>query len=368
MQKSIERSILLNPGPATTTDTVKYAQVVKDICPREKEFGDIMEYISIELTKFVANIQQYSTILFGGSGTAAVEAIISSVVGEDEVIFIINNGAYGERMVEIAKAYELNYIEYKSELFVKLDLKQIEKIIANNKNIKYISVVHNETTTGFLNDIYGLGNICLKYNVELIVDAMSSYGAIPIDMIDMNIAYLASSSNKNLQGMAGVSFVVAKNDSLENIKHKKTRNLYLNLYKQYEGFLKNFQMRFTPPVQTLYALKQAIEETKNETIEKRYERYSKSWETLVQGLDKLNFKCYIQGNIHSKIITVIQEPENKAYNFDDMHDYLLKRGFTIYPGKISALNTFRVANIGNIDYKDIESFLTVLKQYLESWK
>ncbi len=259
----IRRNILLNPGPATTSDTVKLAQIVPDICPREKEFGSIMEFISRELTEFVGSNEKYTTILFGGSGTAAVEAILSSVV-DNKTILIINNGAYGKRMCEIAEIYNLNYIEFKSSPIETINLKELEEVIKKNNEeskinncgaISHLAVVHHETTTGILNDIELLGEICKKYSIEMIVDAMSSFAGIPIDMDKMNIKYLASSSNKCIQGMAGISFVVADKKALNNTQNIKPRNLYLNIYKQYSYFKDNYQMRFTPPVQILYAFK-----------------------------------------------------------------------------------------------------------------
>lgn len=361
----VKRNILLNPGPATTSDGVKYAQVVPDICPREKEFGDIMQYISDELTCFVANPKEYTTVLFGGSGTAAVESILSSVIGED-LVLIINNGAYGSRMCQIAKVYQLNYIEFQNPFDVALDFVTLENLIQKSPyKISYLAVVHNETTTGLLNNVSVIGKICKKYNIDLIVDAMSSFGAIPIDMNQMNISYLAASSNKNLQGMPGVSFVVAHKAKLEATKNLNRRSFYLDLYSQYEYFIKTHQMRFTPPVQTLYALKEAIFQTKAEGIENRYERYKKSWKVLIDGISKLGLKYLVNENNHSKIITAILEPENKNYDFNKMHDYFYNSGITIYPGKVGDLDTFRVANIGEITYKDIQSFLSMLEQYLK---
>ena len=298
----MKRNILLNPGPATTTDTVKNAQVVPDICPREEEFGQVMEFVSKELTNLVAHDDEYTTVLFGGSGTAAVEAMISSVVDKD-ILLIINNGAYGKRICEMAEIYDLNFIEFIGSPVNGIDFIKLEQIISeyntkktsiknklndykgivgryNIKNeddeikiISHIAVIHHETTTGILNDIHRVGGLCSKYNIDLLVDGMSSFAGIPIDMKSSNIKYLASSSNKCIQGMAGVSFVIAEKELLVNTKSIKPRNLYLNLYNQYEYFQKNYQMRFTPPVQVLYALKQAIIETKAETIERRYERY-----------------------------------------------------------------------------------------------
>lgn len=367
----IKRNILLNPGPATTSDTVKLAQVVPDICPREKDFGDVMEYISKELTNFVCSNNKYTTVLFGGSGTAAVESVVSSVVNRDTIL-IINNGAYGKRICEMAEIYNLNYVEFKSSPIEEINLRELEAAINkyNGKEkktdkalISHLAVIHHETTTGLLNDIKAIGRICKKYNIDMIVDAMSSFAGIPIDMEEMNIKYLASSSNKCIQGMAGVSFVIANKEALEETKNIMSRNLYLNIYKQYLYFKDNYQMRFTPPVQILYALKQAIMEAKEETIESRYERYKECCKILWNGLDKLKLKRLVNEKASSMLLTTIVEPEIEGYSFNGMHDYLYSKGFTIYPGKISAQNTFRIANIGQIYPENMVKFVEVLEEY-----
>jgi len=362
----IKRNILLNPGPATTTDSVKYAQVIPDICPREHKFGDLMEYVSTELTKIVADSKDYTTILFGGSGTAVVESVLTSVVPHDKRVLIINNGSYGKRMCQIVEAYGMNYIEFQSSPIEPINLNNLKNIIEENSDISHLAIIHNETTTGLLNNLDDLGQIAKKYNLEFIVDAMSSYAAIPIDMKKQNIHYLLASSNKNIQGMAGVGFVIAKINSIEKLKDIKPRNFYLNLFAQYENFIKSHQMRFTPPVQTLYALKQAIIETKKEGVKNRYKRYSKSWETLTNFLKENNLKYLVDDKYHSKIITSIFIPKN--IDFNDMHDYFFEKGFTIYPGKVADFNTFRVANIGEIDYKDMEIFLKLFKKYIRALK
>ena len=367
----IKRNILLNPGPATTSDTVKLAQVVPDICPREKEFGDVMEFVSKELTNFVGSNDKYTTVLFGGSGTASIEAILSSVV-EDGTILIINNGAYGKRMCEIAEIYNLNYIEFKSSPIEEISLIELEETIkthnlesirSDKTPISHIAVIHHETTTGILNDIKSIGSICERYEIDMIVDAMSSFAGIPIKMDEMNIKYLASSSNKCIQGMAGISFVIANKESLEKTKNIKPRNLYLNIYKQYSYFKDNYQMRFTPPVQVLYALKQAIVEAKEETIENRCKRYKDCCKILWDGLDKLKLKKLVSEKASSMLLTSIIEPKIKGYNFDDLHDNLYNKGFTIYPGKVSSENTFRIANIGKIYPDDMNKFIEILEEY-----
>lgn len=364
MNDKIKRNILLNPGPATTTDTVKMAQVVPDICPRENEFGDLMEYVSDELTSIVAKTQDYATVLFGGSGTAVVESIICSVIPHDKKVVIVNNGAYGDRMCKIAATYDINYIEYKSPATKPIELSRLEQVISSDEKISHLAVVHHETTTGLLNHLKPLGELATKYKLEFIVDAMSSFAAIPIDMKNQHINYLCASSNKNIQGMAGVGFVIANRKSLENLKCIKPRSFYLNLYAQYENFIKNHQMRFTPPVQTLYALKQAIIEAKKEGLDNRYSRYIRSWETLKKGLKSLNLDFLIEEDHHSKLITSIYLPEN--VDFNDLHDYFYEKGYTIYPGKIVEFNTFRIANIGDINHNDIANFIELLTEYLKN--
>lgn len=360
----IKRNVLLNPGPATTTDSVKLAQVVTDICPREKEFGDLMEYCAAEITKFVGDPKEYATVLFGGSGTATVEAILSSVIPENGRILIIDNGAYGRRMCQITKIYKLDTVVFESSSIEPIDLRALEEVIGKEKGLTHLAMIHHETTTGLLNDITGVGRLCAKYGISFIVDSMSGFAAIPVDMKAMNIDYLAASSNKNIQGMAGIGFAICNKNALLNTQSIPMRNLYLNLYAQYAYFEKTHQTRFTPPVQTFYALKQAIIETKQETIEKRYARYTRSWETLLAGIEELGLEYLIDKEHHSKIITSIIEPKSGKYDFDRMHDFFFERGFTIYPGKVNDYDTFRISNIGQIDHTDMRDFLAVLKEYL----
>lgn len=362
----MKRNVLLNPGPATTTQTVKEAQVVPDICPREQEFGDLMQEVAAGLTKIVADTKRYDTVLFGGSGTAAVEAVLSSVIGPQDTVFVINNGAYGSRMCQILDTYHISYVEMCSSPFEPLDIKKLETLLEKHQehfHITHLAMIHNETTSGLLNDVETIGTIAHKYHLQMIVDAMSSYGAIPIDMEKMGITYLISSSNKNLQGMAGISFVVANRKALLDTARYPKRNYYLNLYAQYAYLKEHNQLRFTPPVQTFYALRQALRELQQETVAGRYQRYTRNWETLLDGLAELGLSTLVAREYQSHIITTIPYPDWENFDFEQMHDYLYERGFTIYPGKVSDTPTFRVANIGDLQQEDIEAFLSALEGY-----
>jgi len=208
--KRIKRNILLNPGPATTTDDVKNALVVDDICPREKEFGKLLDSIRRDIVKVVNGGDEYISVLFSGSGTAGDEAAICSAVPRGKKILVVDNGAYGTRMVNIAEVYGIDVVKYKITYGDYPDLREIEKLFKSNSDVSHLAVVHHETTTGMLNPIKEISDLSHRYGAQIIVDAMSSYAGVPIDIKDWNIDYLISSSNKCIQGMAGITFVICR--------------------------------------------------------------------------------------------------------------------------------------------------------------
>ncbi|MCL2184472.1 MAG: 2-aminoethylphosphonate--pyruvate transaminase [Treponema sp.] len=363
--RNIQREILLNPGPATTTDSVKYAQVCPDICPREKEFGEIMKWVCRELTFFVSDSNEYETVIFGGSGTAADEVMISSCVPQEGHILIVDNGSYGERLAKIASIYNLKHTVFKSSSYERLDISSLENEFKTGK-YSHLGIVYHETTTGLLNPLDIICPLAKKYNIVTIVDAVSAYAAIPMNLKKLCIDFMASTSNKNIQGIAGVGFVICNKKELEKLKGIPMRNYYLNLYDQWAYFTKTGQTRFTPPVQTLYALRQAILETKQETVEKRYKRYTDCWEMLIKAVKRLNLKLLVKEEEQSHLITAIYEPQTSNYSFDILHDIAKKEGFTIYPGKLGNINTFRIANIGDIKPNEMHQFTEILEKYIYS--
>lgn len=363
--RKTRREVLLNPGPATTTDTVKQAQVVTDICPREQEFGHMMDWIRRELTAFVGDWDRYTTVLFGGSGTAADEAMLCSVVPEDGKLLVIDNGAYGARMAKIAGVYRLPHQVFSSSTIGPVDLSLLESTLVAGK-YTHLAVVYHETTTGLLTDLPAIGEICRRLGIITIVDAVSAYAGIPMDLEKLGVHFMASTSNKNIQGMAGVGFVICDREQLERTRKVPMRSYYLNVWDQHAYFEKTLQTRFTPPVQTLYALRQAIIETKVETVEGRYRRYSECWRILMDGIEALGLLSLVPAEHQSRLITAVIEPENPRYSFNDLHDYARKREFTIYPGKLANADTFRIANIGDIQPEEMKRFLSVLKAYLNT--
>jgi 2-aminoethylphosphonate-pyruvate transaminase len=354
--------ILLNPGPANTTETVKQAMTRPDICPREREFGDVMERVRDGVTRVVTASHDYTSVLFGGSGTAAVEAAIASAVPANGRLLVIDNGSYGTRMASIAQAYGIKYDVEDFGVGGFPDLERVAARIkqAENAGARYtqLAVVHHETSTGMLNPVEQIGALCLDHDIELIVDAMSSYAGLPIDMERMGAAFLVSSSNKCIQGMAGLGFVICKRERVEQMKHVPGRSYYLSMAAQHRFFEREHQMQFTPPVQVVYALEQALIEYEAEGGAARHARYLANWEALDGGMLALGFRRLLPEAILSRILTAYLEPDHPSYGFDDMHDRLYAQGFTIYPGKGANRATFRLANMGAVAPDDMRAFVS----------
>ena len=273
--KSVKRNVLLNPGPATTTDTVKYAQVVPDICPREEEFVAIMDEVRQELVKVVhGDPEKVTAVLFTGSGTVIQDVLVNSLVPEGRKICIVNNGAYSARMVEIAGYYNIPYVNLEFPTTELPDLNVVKHTLEADKDIAVVATVHHETGTGVLNPVREIGKIAHEYGCVFIVDTISTYGLIPLNIEEENIDFCMSSAQKGLCGMTGVSWTVGKIEEIEKSKDYPKRSYYCNLFMQYDFFERVGEMHFTPPVQTVYALKQAIKEYWQEGEQARYQRLS----------------------------------------------------------------------------------------------
>ena len=364
---SVKRNILLNPGPATTTDSVKYAQVVPDICPREAEFGQLMRKIRRDLVRIVNGGEEYTSVLFGGSGTAVMEATVASVIPSDSnsKVLLLINGAYGKRLQQIAETYRIPAETYETEWGKPLSWKDIRTLLSGRSDVRYLAMVHHETTTGILNPLEPFLEIAREFDLTTIADTISSYAGIPIDVERTPIDYLMSTSNKCLQGMPGIGFVICKHDALQALQNQQSRTFYLDLCRQYEKLEETGQTRFTPPVQTIYALRQAIEEYLREGIHERWERYKSNYRVLTDGLQNLGFRLLLGDTVnHSHLLTTIFEPTDANYDFEELHDRLYERGYTIYPGKIASKDTFRLAVLGAIDQTDIMNFLGDLETVL----
>ena len=364
---TIKRNVLLNPGPSTTTDTVKYAQVVPDICPREKEFAGLMKGLREDLLKIVhAKPDEYTSVLFCGSGTLNIDVCINSLLPDRAKILVVNNGAYSARAVEICEYYGLPYIDLQFPVDQLPGMALIEKTLSENPDIKVVHTTHNETGTGILNPIRDIGALAHKYGAIFTVDTTSTLAMRPINVYEDNIDFCMASAQKGLMAMTGLSFIIGRIDIIRESKNYPKRSYYCNLYLQYEYFEKTGEMHFTPPVQTIYATIQALKEYFEEGENAKWERHKRVFNAIHEGLDELGFHDVVKREWQAGLVVSVLYPDDPNWSFEEIHDYCYERGFTIYPGKISTTNTFRLCALGAIDEQDIRNFFVVLKEALES--
>ena len=363
---SIKRNILLNPGPSTTTDTVKYAQVVPDICPREKEFAGLMKGLREDLVRIVhGDTQKYTSVLFCGSGTLNIDVCLNSLLPAGKKILVVNNGAYSTRAVEICEHYGMPHIALKFPVDQQPDLALVEKTLRDNPDIALVHTTHNETGTGILNPIREIGALAHRYGAVFTVDTTSTYAMRPIDIEADNIDFCMASAQKGLMAMTGLSFVVGNRALIEASAAYPTRSYYCNLFLQYDYFEKTGEMHFTPPVQTIYAALQALKEYWAEGEEAKWARHTRVFNAIHAGLDELGFRDAVRREWQSGLVVSVVYPDDPNWNFEKVHDYCYERGFTIYPGKISTTNTFRLCALGAIDEADIRDFFVVFRAALK---
>ncbi len=365
----IKRNILLNPGPSTTTDSVKMAQIVPDICPREKEFADIMKPMRDDLVRIVhGDIKEYTAVLFCGSGTICIDIALNSLLPEGKKALVVNNGSYSQRACDVLNYYHLPLIEVKQPLTTSPDLNTIEEALKEyGGEIGYVYMTHHETGTGLLNPIREVGALAHKYGAFFITDTTSSYAMIPINVYDDNIDFCMASAQKGIMGMTGLSYIIGRRSIVEDSKNYPTHSYYCNLYRQYDYFEKTGEMNFTPPVQTIYAARQALIEYWNEGEENKWRRHQRIMAAIRKGIDELGFREAVDRSVQSGLVAAIDYPDDHNWSFEKIHDYCYEHGYTIYPGKMQGKGQFRLCALGAIDATDIVEFWKVFKEALNEF-
>lgn len=356
---------LLTPGPLTTTETVKEAMLT-DHCTWDNDYKIITQSIRKRLIDLAdATEENYTAVLLQGSGTYGVESVLTSSVG-DGVVLLITNGAYGKRMVQICDYAKLSYLEYNVGFAELPDADYVEQLLRSHEEITHIAMVHCETTSGILNDIESIARVAKAHRNTFIVDAMSSFGGIEIPVEALGIDFIISSANKCIQGVPGFTFIIAKRDALAKTKGN-CRSLSLDLYAQFEEMEKDGKWRFTSPTHTVLAFAKALDELEAEGgVKARQKRYTENNRTLIANMRALGFKTYVAEKNQSPIITSFLYPENKNFNFGEMYEYIKERGYAIYPGKVTDIDTFRIGNIGEIYAEDIEKITEIFRSFLEA--
>ena len=365
MNTPVKRNILLNPGPATTTDTVKYAQIVPDICPREKEFGEVMRTLSADLVRVVhADPEKFSAVLFCGSGTVNIDACISSLTPAGKKILIVNNGAYSDRGREVCDAYHMDYVNLLLPYDKPASPEALEEALAAHPEVGVVYACHHETGTGLLNPIRELGAAAHRHGCTFIVDTTSSYAMLPIHMEEDNLDFIMASAQKGLMAMTGLSFVIGRTKILEASRNYPTRSYYTNLYMQYAFLKDKGEMHFTPPVQTIYAAVQGMKEYWQEGEQAKCARHRAVYTVLRDGMEALGFRTLTRREDEAGLVVSLLDPDDPAWNFEKIHDYCYARGFTIYPGKLARQGAFRLCSLGALQPQDARDFLAVFREAL----
>ena len=354
--------LLFTPGPLTTSQTVKEA-MLRDLGSRDFEFIAVVKEIRNKLVALAeANQDEYTTVLMQGSGTFGLEAVISSTIPPEGKLLVVINGAYGQRMAKIAGILKIPTVTVVCAENQKPNLNQVKNAFKQDSLISHVAVVHCETTTGIMNPIQELGVIVKNAGAKYFVDAMSSFGAVPLSLYQSHIDYLVSSANKCIEGVPGFSFVLAKLTSLEETQGY-ARNLSFDLYGQWKGLETNGQFRFTPPTHALLAFHRALEELDAEGgVTGRAARYRHNYETLVSGMRQMGFTEYLCPADQGYIITSFLYPQHENFNFKEFYERLNQKNYVIYPGKVSNADCFRIGNIGRMFESDIQNLLEAIRQ------
>ena len=353
------KTILLNPGPVNVSARVREALNGPDLCHREPEYFDLQDAIRSRLLEvFDAPAPDYASVLLTGSGTAIVEAIVSSAVSENGRLLVVENGVYGERMSTIARLHGISRDVVAGPWIERPSVEAIAKQLGERR-YEALAVVHHETTTGLLNDLPAIATLCRKSGVRLIVDAVSALGGEPFSFREWQPDAVACTANKCVQGLPGLSFAIIRRDFLHAMAGFPARTLYLHLPRHHDEQERR-STPFTPAVQIGYALLAALDELAEETVAGRLVRYSRASAIVREGLDALGFKLLLPPSLRSTTMTSVCQPAGLSYV--ELHDALKKEGFVIYAGQGQlAKGIFRVATMGDVAEADYRRFLRALE-------
>ncbi len=366
MQPSTRKQdkLLFTPGPLTTSLTVKQA-ALRDLGSRDHEFIAMVRSIRRKLLELggVAD-RGFEAVLMQGSGTFAIESVLSSTVPPDGKVLVVINGAYGRRIAQIAQTLKIPVAELSCLEDQRPDKERLGQTLQADPSISHVAVVHSETSTGMINPVREIGEIVKHFNRIYFVDAMSSFGGMPLNLLDCRIDYLVSSANKCIEGIPGFAFVLAQREALLATAGF-VRSVSLDLLAQWKGLEADGQFRFTPPTHALLAFHQALRELEAEGgVEGRAARYRTNFEVLSQGMGELRFEGYLRPQDRGYIISSFRYPRHPKFDFEVFYSRLSDKGLVIYPGKVSKADCFRIGCIGHIFPDDMRGLLGAIRQTL----
>jgi len=355
--------LLLTPGPLTTSRAVKQV-MVHDWGSRDAEFIRINRAVLDRITEIAGGVGTHTTVGVQGSGTFAVEAMLTSFVPRNGKVLLIINGAYGKRAAKICEIAGRAFSILETPEDTPPDLKKLETTLQDDKAITHVFIVHCETTSGILNPVNEIAAIVAKAGRRLLIDAMSAFGAIALDAKTVQYDALAASSNKCLESVPGMGFIVCRIDALKATKGNAT-TLVLDLHDQWQTMEKTGQWRFTPPIHVIVSLNKAIEEYLAEGgVAGRGGRYASNCRILVDGMRALGFRTLLPDALQAPIIITFHMPADPKFVFQAFYDRLKDRGYVIYPGKLTVADSFRIGCIGRLDANHMRGALAAMREIL----
>lgn len=355
--------LLLTPGPLTTSKTVKQA-MVHDWGSRDAAFLKVNKDVLTRLPEIIHGEGRYVTVPMQGSGTFAVEAMLTSLVPADGKVLVLINGAYGHRAKRILDIARREVVTYETPEDTPPDPQRLDELLKSDPAITHVFAVHCETTSGIRNPIEAVADVVARNGRRLLIDAMSAFGALPLDSRNTVFDAVAASSNKCIEGVPGLGFVLVKQDVIAGAKGNAT-SLVLDLHDQWQGFERTGQFRFTPPIHVIVAFHQALEEFWAEGgVAGRGGRYADNCRILIEGMQELGFSTLLPDHLQAPIIITFHMPADPAFDFQRFYDGLSDRGFLIYPGKLTVADSFRIGCIGRLYPKDMHSALAAVREVL----
>ncbi|MCC7273649.1 MAG: 2-aminoethylphosphonate--pyruvate transaminase [Alphaproteobacteria bacterium] len=358
----IERNavpLLLTPGPLTTSETTKRA-MLRDWGSRDGRFVEMNARIRHRLVELAGGLGSHVTVPLQGSGTFAVEAMLGTMLPRDGKILLCINGAYGHRMARIVEMLGRDFVEYETAEDTPIDAAEVGRRLDGDPAVSHVAIVHCETTSGVLNPVEAVAAEVARRGRRLLIDAMSAFGALPLDVRRVACDAVAASSNKCLEGVPGMGFVIAREAALAECEGN-AHALSLDLHDQWRFMERAGQWRFTPPTHVIAAFDQALREHEEEGgVEGRGGRYRENCRVLVDGMRAMGFETLLPDAVQAPIIVTFHMPADPRFDFQAFYDRLRDRGFVIYPGKLTVADSFRIGCIGRLTPADMGDALAAI--------
>ena len=355
--------ILLTPGPLTTSNRTRQAMMV-DWGSWDDRFNQLTASVCTQLLAILNGADSHHCVPLQGSGTFAVEAAIGTLVPRNGKVLVLINGAYGKRLAKICEVLGREFSTFETAEDEPTTAADVDRLLHADSAITHVALIHCETSTGILNPLPQIAEVVKRHGKRLIVDAMSSFGALPIDAREVPFDALIAASGKCLEGVPGMGFVFAEKAALA-ASQGNCHSLAMDLFDQHSYMAKTGQWRFTPPTHVVAALHEALLQYAEEGgLPARHQRYANNCQALLDGMAELGLRSFLPAAIQAPIIATFHAPSDPRYQFKAFYERVKAKGFILYPGKLTQVETFRVGCIGHVDADGMRAAVKAIAEVL----